>query len=155
MSKFTRSRMADALYIEAESIRVASKHLRCGTIQTRKKPPELLERYKLTDDEPVILTVARLATTEQYKGYDNVLSAMPEILNVFQRALCHCWRRAGPGEAQGVEQELRRSKVTMAGYVPNDSLRDHYNLCDVFAMPSKGEGSGLFSSRPSPVASRS
>jgi len=35
------------------------------------------------------------------------------------------------------------ANVTLAGYVPDHELRSHYNLCDVFAMPSKGEGFGI------------
>jgi glycosyltransferase involved in cell wall biosynthesis len=33
--------------------------------------------------------------------------------------------------------------VTLAGYVPDSELCDYYNLSDVFAMPSKGEGFGI------------
>jgi len=33
--------------------------------------------------------------------------------------------------------------VTLTGFVADDELCDHYNLCDVFAMPSKGEGFGI------------
>jgi glycosyltransferase involved in cell wall biosynthesis len=33
--------------------------------------------------------------------------------------------------------------VTLTGFVPDEELVDHYNLCDVFAMPSKGEGFGI------------
>ncbi len=33
--------------------------------------------------------------------------------------------------------------MIFAGYVPNEELPGHYNLCDVFAMPSKGEGFGI------------
>ena len=33
--------------------------------------------------------------------------------------------------------------VTLAGFIPDEELNDHYNLCDVFAMPSKGEGFGI------------
>ena len=33
--------------------------------------------------------------------------------------------------------------VTLAGHVADYELRSHYNLCDVFAMPSKGEGFGI------------
>jgi phosphatidyl-myo-inositol dimannoside synthase len=33
--------------------------------------------------------------------------------------------------------------VILGGYVPDHELRSHYNLCDVFAMPSKGEGFGI------------
>ena len=31
----------------------------------------------------------------------------------------------------------------MTGFVPDSQLADYYNLCDVFAMPSKGEGFGI------------
>ncbi len=31
----------------------------------------------------------------------------------------------------------------MTGFVPDEELCAHYNLCDVFAMPSKGEGFGI------------
>ncbi|MGB3650876.1 MAG: glycosyltransferase, partial [Rivularia sp. (in: cyanobacteria)] len=33
--------------------------------------------------------------------------------------------------------------VTLTGYIPDEELSEHYNLCDVFAMPSKGEGFGI------------
>jgi glycosyltransferase involved in cell wall biosynthesis len=36
-----------------------------------------------------------------------------------------------------------RDCVTLAGFVSDSELADHYNLCDVFAMPSKGEGFGI------------
>ena len=35
------------------------------------------------------------------------------------------------------------SNVTLAGFVPDYELCSHYNLCDLFAMPSKGEGFGI------------
>ncbi len=145
VSKFTRSRMADALGIEAESIELLPNTFDADRFKPGIKPPELLERYKLTNDQPVILTVARLATTEQYKGYDNVLLAMPGILKRFPNAR---YVIVGDGpDREWVEALIRRlnisGHVTMAGYVPNDSLRDHYNLCDIFAMPSKGEGFGI------------
>jgi glycosyltransferase involved in cell wall biosynthesis len=33
--------------------------------------------------------------------------------------------------------------VILAGFVPDDELAEHYNLCDIFAMPSLGEGFGI------------
>ena len=34
-------------------------------------------------------------------------------------------------------------KVILAGYIPDEKVVDYYNLCDVFVMPSKGEGFGI------------
>jgi len=34
-------------------------------------------------------------------------------------------------------------KVILAGYIPDEEVVDYYNLCDVFVMPSKGEGFGI------------
>lgn len=36
-----------------------------------------------------------------------------------------------------------RELVIFAGKVPSEELCDHYNLCDLFAMPSTGEGFGI------------
>ena len=33
--------------------------------------------------------------------------------------------------------------VVFAGFVPDEELSEHYNLCDLFAMPSKAEGFGI------------
>jgi glycosyltransferase involved in cell wall biosynthesis len=33
--------------------------------------------------------------------------------------------------------------VTLAGFIPDEELADHYRLADVFAMPSTGEGFGI------------
>ena len=53
---------------------------------------------------------------------------------------------AGPDshrvEAMIRDLRLERS-VTLAGFIPDDELCDFYNLCDVYAMPSKAEGFGI------------
>jgi glycosyltransferase involved in cell wall biosynthesis len=33
--------------------------------------------------------------------------------------------------------------VTLPGFLTDEELCDHYNLCDMFAMPSQGEGFGI------------
>ena len=44
------------------------------------KPPELLKRYRLTEETPVIFTLTRLASTEQYKGHDQVIKILRKKL---------------------------------------------------------------------------
>lgn len=105
----------------------------------------LISRYSLTPDEKVVLTVARLDPREGYKGYDRLVQAMPEIL-----AACGRVRLiVVGGGADGARLMTMASSmgvgdsVTLAGFVPDAELADHYRLADVFAMPSTGEGFGI------------
>jgi glycosyltransferase involved in cell wall biosynthesis len=145
VSDFTRQRMAAELGIAADRIELLPNTFDADRFQPGPKPPQLLTRYGLTEDQPVVLTVARMAETEQYKGYDNVMLAFPEVLTRFPTAR-YVLVGDGPDRPR-VEALARRlhiaKHVTFAGYVPNEELAGHYNLCDVFAMPSKGEGFGI------------
>jgi glycosyltransferase involved in cell wall biosynthesis len=145
VSEFTRTRMAAAVGVNESRIEVLPNTFDVDRFQPGPKPASLLERYGLTAEQPVILTVARLAETEQYKGYDNVLLALPAVLHRFADAR---YVIVGDGPDRKRVERLSRElgvekKVIMAGYVPNEELAGHYNLCDVFVMPSKGEGFGI------------
>jgi glycosyltransferase involved in cell wall biosynthesis len=93
----------------------------------------------------VILTVCRLAAAERYKGYDQIIKALPKILTALPNAH-YVLAGSGP-DRQRVEKMIHdanlQSNVTLAGYVPDAELADYYKLCDVFAMPSKAEGFGI------------
>lgn len=46
------------------------------------KPPQLLERYRL-EGKRVIMTLGRLSADERYKGFDEVMEALPEIQKIY------------------------------------------------------------------------
>jgi glycosyltransferase involved in cell wall biosynthesis len=110
-----------------------------------RKPRFLLKRYGLQPEQPVILTISRLASAERYKGYDQVLRALPLLRKRFPNVRYILGGR-GPDRPR-IDALIRAldliNNVTLAGYVVEHELRAHYNLCDVFAMPSKGEGFGI------------
>jgi glycosyltransferase involved in cell wall biosynthesis len=113
--------------------------------QIAPKPAYLLEKYGLKPEQPVILTVARLAEVERYKGYDQVIQGLPQIRQ--QIPDVH-YVIVGKGNDQARINELitqlgLQDCVTLAGFIPDEQLCDYYNLCDVFAMPSKREGFGI------------
>jgi len=116
-----------------------------GKLKIKPKPAYLLDRHTLKDGQPIILTVARLADDEQYKGYDQVIRAIP----LMQKKLPDVhYVLVGKGRDQArvealIESLSLRDCVTLAGFVSDDEICDYYNLCDVFAMPSKGEGFGI------------
>jgi len=105
----------------------------------------LLERYGLNVNQPVILTVNRLAAGESFHSYDQILAALPSIRQAIPNV--H-YVIAGKGddrprlEAAIAAQNLQDC-VTLAGFVPDEELPAHYALADVFAMPSKLEGFGI------------
>jgi len=145
VSDFTRLRMASTLALDANRIALLPNTFDPEQFYPGPKPHYLLKRYGLAANQPVILTIARLASAERYKGYDQLLRAMPLVREQFPNVRYVLGGR-GPDRAR-IEALIRdldvSANVTLAGYVPDHELRSHYNLCDVFAMPSKGEGFGI------------
>lgn len=145
VSRFTRDRLIAQLDLPGDQVVLLPNTFDAAGLAVGPKPEYLLRRYGLSVGQPVILTVARLSSPERYKGYDKIIEAMPAILN---RAPDAHYVLVGKGDDRGrVERRVREmgieDHVSLAGFVPERELKDHYNLCDVFAMPSKGEGFGI------------
>jgi glycosyltransferase involved in cell wall biosynthesis len=145
VSEFTRKRMAIALGIPSDAIRLLPNTFDAEKFEPAPKPHFLLKRYHLRSNQPVILTVARLASAEQYKGYDQVLRALPAVKRAFSdvRYILGGWGSDRSRVLKLISELGLTDSVILAGYIPDYELNSYYNLCDVFAMPSKGEGFGI------------
>lgn len=110
----------------------------------REKPGVLLEELQLSDKK-IILTVARLSADEGYKGYDRVIAALPYILNNVPNA--HYVIVGDGSDRKRIESLVREkhleSHITFTGRISDELLPYYFNLADVFAMPSTGEGFGI------------
>ena len=110
------------------------------------KPDYLKKRYHISE-EKVLLTVARLSSSEGYKGYDQVLNTIPQLLKSgrdVKYILCGKADAAEETRIRNLIQKLEiESHVVLTGFIPENELVDHYLLSDVFVMPSKGEGFGI------------
>jgi phosphatidylinositol alpha-1,6-mannosyltransferase len=94
---------------------------------------------------PRILTVARLARTDTYKGIDTLIEAMPLVRQKFPMARL---RIVGKGDdlprLQALVQRLGVGfAVDFTGPLDDEALRAEYAVCDLFALPSRKEGFGL------------
>jgi glycosyltransferase involved in cell wall biosynthesis len=109
------------------------------------KPPHLLRRYGLSEDDRILLTVARLDPRQRYKGYDRVLDVFARVRRDVPRLrYILAGRGADSTRVRRRVQELGlQDAVNLTGFVPGRDLRDHYRLCDLFVMPSKAEGFGI------------
>lgn len=108
------------------------------------KPKYLLDRYEV-HSKKVVLTICRLDCSEKYKGYDKVIKAIPAVVKEVENAV---YLIGGKGNdvprIKGLIKEAGlENYVKLIGFVPEEELVDHYNFCDVFAMPSKKEGFGI------------
>lgn len=128
-----------------KNIHILSNTFDASKFTIQPKPQYLLDRYQLDKNQPIILTVARLATSDGYKGYDQIIQSLPIIRQ--QIPNIH-YLLVGKGDDRDrveamIDAVNVRNCVTLTGFVSDEELGDHYNLCDVFAMPSKGEGFGI------------
>jgi glycosyltransferase involved in cell wall biosynthesis len=145
VSNYTRDRLIQEQNLDPNKVVLLPNTFDAYRFKIAPKPTYLLERYKLTDNQPVILTVCRLCASESYKGYDKVLEALPHIRQTIPNIR---YIIAGKGDDRPriealIEKMQLQDCVTLAGFVADEELCDHYNLCNVFAMPSKLEGFGI------------
>lgn len=145
VSHYTRDRLLQNLEIEPNRVVVLPNTFDANRFQVADKPAHLLQRYHLSADQPVILTVNRLAAGEAFHSYDQILAALPRIRQAIPKV--H-YLIVGKGDDQPrlerlINQLQLQDCVTLAGFVPDAELPSYYNLCDVFAMPSKLEGFGI------------
>ena len=112
--------------------------------QPRERDPVLVNRYGL-QSAIVMLTVARLAACEQYKGVDEVIDVMPRLL---QQLPDLRYLIVGDGSDRARLEAKARAHglsnyVIFAGRIAEAEKVAHYNLADVYVMPSHGEGFGI------------
>ncbi len=145
VSSYTRDRLLSEQNLDPDKVLLLFNTFDPNRFKIADKPIHLIERYKLKPEQPIILTVSRLSNAEGYKGYDQILQALPKIRQ--QIPDVHYILVGKGNDRPRIEQLIAQlnlqDNVTLAGFVPDEELCDHYNLCDVFAMPSQGEGFGI------------
>jgi phosphatidyl-myo-inositol dimannoside synthase len=149
VSNYTRQQLIDKQGISAEKITIFPNTIDpfFQLPSVFQKPAYLQQRYGIGEDEKVIFTLTRLNSKEGYKGYDTVVSILPQLVKQkipFKYILAG---KADSDELQRMKQLIHslglEKEVIMTGFVPDSEVTDHYLLADVFVMPSKGEGFGI------------
>lgn len=93
----------------------------------------------------VVLAVGRWMAAERYKGLDTLIAALPRLLVMVPDLYL-----AAVGEGDDRERLERlatemgvAARVRFLGGVTREELMACYRGCEVFALPSRGEGFGL------------
>jgi glycosyltransferase involved in cell wall biosynthesis len=93
----------------------------------------------------VILTVGRWLATERYKGMDTLITALPRLLMLWPELQLVL---AGSGDDRGWLEDLAEKNgvirhVHFLSGLSYAELAACYGACEVFALPSRGEGFGF------------
>lgn len=149
VSNFTKQRMIELHKLPPEKFTVLNNCLDPFLQKTNstEKNAGLMKRYGLSATDKVLLTVARVAATEQYKGYDKILHCLPALLPTYPSLKYLIVGKYDEKEKQRLTEIINthnlHNHVVITGFVKNEELQAHYNLADVFVMPSEKEGFGI------------
>jgi phosphatidylinositol alpha-1,6-mannosyltransferase len=111
------------------------------------KDEVLLDRYNLSADNIILMTLTRLSAKEKYKGHDKVLYVLPALIKTNPAIRYLLVGKYDAIEKQRLDKlisELALNEyVVFAGFIPDEEIAAHYNMADIYIMPSKKEGFGI------------
>ena len=144
VSQLTLDRLNSWAKLDAGRQRVLPNCVDLDTFTPGPKPRDLVDELGL-QGKTVLMTFGRLASEERYKGFDEILDALP-ILNREVRNLKYVICGDGPDRAR-LEAKARKlglaDQVVFTGFVDEARKADYYRLADAYVMPSRGEGFGI------------
>jgi glycosyltransferase involved in cell wall biosynthesis len=137
-SRYTAGRLADVQGVALERMRVLPHGLQPEWGESSVGSPPARNGRR-------ILTVARLAAADAYKGVDTVIRALPYVLSRCPGARLVI---AGNGDdrtrLEALAQDVGIARtVEFCGALRDGDLLRAYRDADVFALPSTGEGFGI------------
>jgi phosphatidylinositol alpha-1,6-mannosyltransferase len=112
-----------------------------------KKPERLIKKYRIAPESRVIFTLTRLASTEQYKGHDQVIKVVSRLRTKFPGIKYILAGQYDHKEEIRIQRLISEYKVDeeviLTGFIDEAELSDYFLLADLFVLPSKKEGFGI------------
>lgn len=144
VSSLTRQRFLHWARLKPERGMLLPNSVDLSAYRVTLKREDLLRKHGIAGKR-LIMTVGRLVSSERYKGFDEVIEALPELIKIHSNLV---YLIAGEGNdrlrLETKVQELGLNEnVVFVGYVAEEEKGDYYNLADAFVMPSRGEGFGI------------
>jgi glycosyltransferase involved in cell wall biosynthesis len=149
VSNYTKEQVVSRHKVNAQNCRVLNNAVDpfMKLPEIFSKPQNLLTRYQLSKNDPVIFTLTRLASTEQYKGYEHVIRTIGTLKKQFPNIKYILSGKYDKAEEARIKQLIAEYKVTghviLTGFIDEAELAHHFLLADVFTLPSKKEGFGI------------
>jgi phosphatidylinositol alpha-1,6-mannosyltransferase len=143
ISRYTRDRTCGINQLNPEKFHIVPCTVDENIFTTGPGPQDLLEQYNLVGAK-ILMTVARLRSSDIYKGVDVTIQALAQIAKTFPNVK---YLVIGRGDDRSRLAKLAddlgvTERVIFAGFVPTENLAAHYQLADAYVMPSQ-EGFGI------------
>jgi phosphatidylinositol alpha-1,6-mannosyltransferase len=143
VSRYTRQRFLEWANLPPSSVRILPNTFE-ARFSAGAKPQHFLHQHGI-QGKKVLLTVARLWASDQFKGQDRVIRVLPRLLAEGNDVV---YVIVGDGDdLPRLQAEVNKAgvaeRVIFAGRVSEADLPDYYRAADVFVMPSTGEGFGI------------
>ncbi|TWR25168.1 glycosyltransferase family 4 protein [Mucilaginibacter pallidiroseus] len=114
---------------------------------TFERPHRLLYKYSIDASHTILFSLTRLASSEKYKGHDNVIRAVSKLKNSYPNLRYVLAGKYDEMEGRRVKDMITNlgveKEVIMTGFIEDRDLTDHFLLADLFVLPSKKEGFGI------------
>lgn len=145
VSRFTAERLRLQLGRRCPPLGVLPNTVDGQRFNPGPRPQQLLQRYGLSPEQPLIMSCSRLSRTDAYKNIDQLIEALPALATQWPDLMLLI---AGTGDDRHRLEQLAQARgvaahVIFTGRVHDSELADHYRLASVFALPSTGEGFGI------------
>ncbi len=142
VSNYSLQRMREVQDVEPRRSAVVHAPLDPGFVSA---PAQFHEALSTIRDKRFLLTVARLATTEKFKGVRTAIEAFARIAP--QHPDVHYVIGGGGNDLENLRAEVidrgLANRVHFPGRVSDEALRWLYANCEAFVLPSAKEGFGI------------
>lgn len=144
ISDYTARRFCEWSGYDRRAVTIVPNAIHLDQFAPGPKRADLVERFGL-DGRDVVMLFGRMDSSERLKGFDELIQAMPTILEARSNAKLLL---AGNGEDRQRLESLCAAlgiadHVAFTGFVPEAEKVDYYRLADAYVMPSRQEGFGF------------
>ena len=149
VSHFTKGKMMQQYNLSRDKINVINNCIDpyLPLPASEEKDEALLQKYRFSKNDIILMTLTRLSSKELYKGYDHVLISLSHLKQKFPAIKYLIVGNYDDEEKKRLDEIIRQHSlqqhVVFTGYIPDEELAKHYHLADVYVMPSKKEGFGI------------
>ncbi len=149
VSEYTGKKLQHVLHIPRGKIEVLNNCLDpfLQKVQNTEKEKNFRKKYGFSDADFIMLTLTRIKYSEQYKGYDKVVAALGTLKKTYPYLKYLIAGRFDIEEKARLDNLIDtagvKDRVVFSGFIDDADVATHFNLADLYIMPSTGEGFGI------------